>query len=101
MAERTAWLVVYTSIAEEPQYVVWLGKEDAYTAAAKWIASNARQQLEELDWGGDAPEALQDALQLQEAGKNDEVYDAWREYADEFQPNEDIEVAEIPIGDPT
>lgn len=86
MAERTAWLVVYTSIAEEPQYVIWLEKEDAYASAAKWIANKARQQIEELDWGGDAPTALEDAVQLQETGKNDEMYD--------------IEIIEIPIGEP-
>src|SRR5262245_56678247 len=98
---KTAWIVIYEDPGRETEYVVWLKEEDAYEAAASFIESAAKYDLEGIEWEEDDLNAdrLKEALEAIRKKDWKYAYAAWEEYAQETDPQENITIIDAPIGE--
>lgn len=96
------WLVEYKDI--DPwagDRTVYAKKEDAFKAVSGSIAGWASEELEEHKRYGDRQEehvdALKEVVKAVAAGKHEDAYNHWREYADDAQPDQDLLVDELDL----
>lgn len=65
--------------------------------AAEYAAKLAEDEIENLEWeAGDAGlEKLREVVVALREGKHLDAYDAWREYADDAEPREDVMLQDV------
>lgn len=99
---KKVWLVEYKDI--DPwagDRAVYAKKEDAYERVSESIVGWAQEELEEHKRHGDRQEehvdALKEVVKAAKAGKHEDAYDSWREYADDADPDQDLLVEELDL----
>lgn len=99
---KKVWLVEYKDIDPwQADRAVYAKKEDAYKSVSGSISGWAREELSEHEQYGDRQEehveALKEVVKAAAAGKHEDAYDHWREYADDAQPDQDLLVEELEL----
>lgn len=99
---KKVWLVEYKDIDPwRADRAVHAKKESAYEAVSGSISGWAEEELEEHRQHGDRQEehveALKEVVKAVKAGKHEDAYDHWREYADDADPDQDLLVEELDL----